>query len=89
VAGLAVPARLVGHQITVGCFRTSAPKTENGFIAQGNCFVGSSERNIGGKKFNEFSRDALTPDDQAEHRKPAIGAALAPPPMDQDGLFAG
>jgi hypothetical protein len=32
VAGSA--RRLVDHVIAVGCFRTSAPKTENGFVAQ-------------------------------------------------------
>jgi hypothetical protein len=47
VAGSA--RRLVGHLITVGCFRTSAPKTENGFIAQEKCFVGFVGRNIGRK----------------------------------------
>jgi len=35
--------------IAVGRFRTSAPKTENGFIAQENCFVGPAGRNNGRK----------------------------------------
>jgi hypothetical protein len=47
VAGSARP--LVGHLIAVGCFRTSAPKTENGFVTRENCFVGSIGRNIGRK----------------------------------------
>jgi len=41
--------RLAGSLIAVGCFRTSAPKTENGFVARQNCFVGSIRRNIGRK----------------------------------------
>jgi hypothetical protein len=52
--------RLVGHVITVGCFRTSAPKTENGFVAQENCFVGLGWTKQWPEKFNEFSHDALT-----------------------------
>ena len=47
VAGSARP--LVGHLIAVRCFRTSAPKTENGFVARENCFVASIGRNIGRK----------------------------------------
>jgi hypothetical protein len=43
VAGSA--RRLVDHVIAIGCFRTSAPKMENGFVAQENCFVDPSERN--------------------------------------------
>jgi hypothetical protein len=35
--------------ITIGCFRTSAPKTENGFIAQENCFVSRADETIAGK----------------------------------------
>ena len=35
--------------IAVGCFRTSTPKAENGFMAQDNCFVGLRGRNIGAK----------------------------------------
>jgi hypothetical protein len=43
VAGSA--RRLVEHVIAIGCFGTSAPKTENGFVAQQNCFVGLAGRN--------------------------------------------
>jgi hypothetical protein len=43
---LAGSARLlVEHVIATGCFGTSAPKTENGFVAQQNCFVGLAGRN--------------------------------------------
>ena len=41
--------RFVGNLIAVGCFRTSTPKAQNGFMAQGNCFVGLLGRNIGAK----------------------------------------
>jgi len=47
VAGSA--RRLVDHVIAIGRFRTSAPKMENGFIAQENCFVGPAGRNNGRK----------------------------------------
>jgi hypothetical protein len=43
VAGSA--RRLVDQVIAAGRFRTSAPKTENGFIAQENCFIGPAGRN--------------------------------------------
>jgi len=47
VAG--VPAVSLARVIANGCFRISAPKGENGFIAGENCFVGRAGRNIGGK----------------------------------------
>jgi hypothetical protein len=56
VAGSA--CRLVGNLITVGCFRTSAPKTENGFVARGNCFVGPFGRN---KSRKNSMNSAATP----------------------------
>jgi hypothetical protein len=56
VAGSA--RRLVGHLIAVGCFRTSAPKTKNGFVARGNCFVGPSGRN---KSQKNSMNSATTP----------------------------
>jgi hypothetical protein len=52
VSGYRWPASLavsLPTVITIGCFRTSAPKTENGFIARENCFVGRVGRNNGGK----------------------------------------
>ena len=41
--------RFVGNLIAVGCFRISTPQAQNGFMAQGNCFVGLLGRNIGAK----------------------------------------
>jgi hypothetical protein len=55
VAGSA--CRLVGNLITVGCFRTSAPKTENGFVGRENCFIGPAGRNNGRKN----SMNSATP----------------------------
>ncbi len=43
------PRRFVGNLITVSCFRISAPKAENGFVAAEICFVGQKRRNIGDK----------------------------------------
>jgi hypothetical protein len=58
VAGSA--RRLVDHVIAAGCFRTSAPKTENGFVVRKNCFVGPGRTKQRPEKFNEFRRDAIT-----------------------------
>ena len=41
--------RLVDPVIASGCFRTSAPKLQNGFVAMQNCFVAPSGRNNGRK----------------------------------------
>jgi hypothetical protein len=70
VAGSA--RRLVGNLIAAGCFRTSAPKAENGFVAQENCFVDLGGTKHRREKSNQFRR---TPDgerDQAGHRKAAV-----------------
>jgi hypothetical protein len=37
----------------------SARKTENGFVAWENCFVGTWRRNIRAKKLNDFSMTVL------------------------------
>jgi hypothetical protein len=47
--GAGGPRRFVGEVITNGCFRISAPKAENGFVAPANCFVDRVGRNIGVK----------------------------------------
>jgi hypothetical protein len=41
----ALPAVFVVKLVTNRCFRTSAPKAENGFVARKNCFVDQGERN--------------------------------------------
>ena len=38
-------------------------KTENGFVAWENCFVGTRRRNIRAEKLNNFSKMILTPGD--------------------------
>jgi hypothetical protein len=55
VAGSA--RRLVEHVIAIGCFRTSAPKTENGFVGRKNCFISPAGRNNGRKN----SMNSATP----------------------------
>jgi hypothetical protein len=47
--GAGGPRRFVGEVITNGCFRISAPKAENGFVAPADCFVERVGRNIGVK----------------------------------------
>jgi hypothetical protein len=83
VAGSA--CRLVGNLITVGCFRTSAPKTENGFVAQQNCFVGSIARNNGRKNsMNSAATPALERIRLNTESRPL--GLLWPSSMDEDGL---
>jgi hypothetical protein len=47
--------RFVAIFITGRCFRISAPETENGFVGEENCFVGTGRRNNLAKKLNDFS----------------------------------
>jgi hypothetical protein len=80
VAGSA--RRLVGHVIEVGCFRTSAPKTENGFVAQENCFVGPAGRNNGRKiSMNSAAMSSL----ERIRLNPASRRRFGSPLMDKDG----
>jgi hypothetical protein len=52
--------RFVGDLITTRCFRISAPKTENGFVGQENCFIETSRRNNSARKLNDFSEASFT-----------------------------
>ena len=51
--------RLLVSLITKGCFRISAPKAENGFVGEENCFVAAAATKHGDEKPNDFSERGL------------------------------
>jgi hypothetical protein len=51
----ALPAVFAAELITIRCFRTSAPKAGNGFVAQENCFVATRMTKQFFEKFSDFN----------------------------------
>jgi hypothetical protein len=65
----ALPAVFVVRSITIRCFRMSAPKAENGFVGQENCFVGRGPTKQSFEKFNDFSQIQVVPQTVSRQRR--------------------